>query len=192
MKLDRVTGIPTPKQLLDHQWVTEQYVAKRRSTPSIAAELGCAAGTVLRWVKHHGIAPRSRGSERGHDRCGEAARHKMSVAKRDMFIGENNPNWRGGIALKDPDRNRYPAKMWTKQVKDRDGWKCQKCGSTDRLHAHHIKRWCDYPELRYEVSNGITLCHPCHEAAHGQGYKFRWPTKKAEKPTSASALVPQG
>jgi hypothetical protein len=35
----------------------------------------------------------------------------------------------------------------------------------------------------------LTLCHTCHEAAHGRGFKFRW-TKHAEKPTSAS--VPSG
>lgn len=110
----------------------------------------------------------------------------MSVSKQSLFIGDKNPNWRGGIEWKDPERNRYPSKQWVKAVKDRDGWKCTKCGATDRLHAHHIKRWRDYPELRYDVSNGVTLCHECHEEAHGRGFKFRWPTK-AEQPTSASA-----
>jgi hypothetical protein len=31
-----------------------------------------------------------------------------------------------------------------------------------RLEAHHILPWRDYPELRYKVNNGITLCHAYH------------------------------
>lgn len=31
-----------------------------------------------------------------------------------------------------------------------------------RLEAHHILRWVDFPKLRYEVNNGITLCHYHH------------------------------
>ncbi len=53
-------------------------------------------------------------------------------------------------------------KIWMKAVKNRDGWKC-KMSNTDcsgRLEAHHILRWHDFPELRYIVDNGITLC--CH------------------------------
>jgi hypothetical protein len=35
------------------------------------------------------------------------------------------------------------------------------------LHAHHIKEWEYYPELRYELSNGMTLCRrPCHKEIH--------------------------
>lgn len=189
MKIDRVTGIPTPPALRDGEWLLEQYVTRKRSTPDIATELHCASGTVQRWLKHHGIPSRSSGSERGHSRATDSARAKMSAAKRGKFVGSGNPNWRGGIALKDLDRGRYPYKMWTKAVKDRDGWRCRECGSTDRLHSHHIKPWARFPDLRYEVSNGITLCHACHEAAHGKGYQFRWP-RRAEQPTSASA--PQG
>jgi len=183
--------VPTPPALFDGEWLREQYVSLKRSTPDIGKELHCAPNTVRKWLIHHGVQTRSSGSEKGHQRASTQSREKMSVAKRGAFVGEKNPNWRGGIALKDPDRNRYPAKMWVKAVKDRDGWACRECGSTARLHAHHIKRWRDYPELRYEVSNGITLCHECHEKAHGRGFKFRWP-RKAENPTSASALSQAG
>ena len=31
-----------------------------------------------------------------------------------------------------------------------------------RLEAHHILDWINYPELRYEINNGITLCHAHH------------------------------
>jgi len=39
---------------------------------------------------------------------------------------------------------------------------CGHCGAKPRLHADHIKPWKDYPELRFDVSNGRTLCEDCH------------------------------
>ena len=67
--------------------------------------------------------------------------------------GENNCNWKGG-------KRRY----WTRSVKIRDGWKCKMSNDdcNGRLEAHHILRWATYPELRYEVNNGITLCQYHH------------------------------
>lgn len=185
----RNPGAPIIPQLQNRGWLEQEY-GKGRSSTEIASELNCSAGIVSAWLRRHGIETRDTGSTKGHRRnSSPECRAKMAKAKEGAFIGENNPNWRGGIALKDPDRGRYPYKRWAKAVKDRDGWACRECGSEDRLHAHHIKRWCDYPDLRYEIDNGLTLCHPCHEAAHGDGFKFRWP-KHAEKPTSAP--VPAG
>lgn len=31
-----------------------------------------------------------------------------------------------------------------------------------RMESHHILNWVDYPEERYNVKNGITLCHAHH------------------------------
>lgn len=186
----RNPGAPIIPKLQDRSWLMDEYVGKQRSTTIIASELNCSPSIVSSWLRRHDIETRDTGSEKGHDRNSSVeCREKMARAKEGAFIGENNPNWKGGIAFKDPDRNRYPYKRWVRAVKDRDGWACRECGSNDQLHAHHIKRWRDYPDLRYEIDNGLTLCHPCHEAAHGRGFKFRWP-KHAEKPTSAP--VPSG
>ena len=57
-------------------------------------------------------------------------------------------------------------KRWKKAVLERDGYKCQHCGEENDLHVHHIKSFSKYPELRYEVSNGITLCKKCHKKEH--------------------------
>jgi len=55
-------------------------------------------------------------------------------------------------------------KEWMLAVKRIDNWKC-KISNKDccgRLEAHHILNWKDYPELRYDINNGITLCHAHH------------------------------
>lgn len=55
-------------------------------------------------------------------------------------------------------------KNWMSEVKNRDNWKCR-IGDIDcngKLEAHHILRWSEYPELRYDINNGITLCHFHH------------------------------
>ena len=63
----------------------------------------------------------------------------------------------------EPDKRRnWKHKEWSSAVKERDGNKCTICGNTEHLHTHHIKTWKTYPELRYELSNGITYCRSCH------------------------------
>jgi len=54
---------------------------------------------------------------------------------------------------------------WASLVKLRDK-KCVKCGSVHKLHAHHIKPYKNYPELRYDINNGETLCSYCHIEYH--------------------------
>ena len=53
-------------------------------------------------------------------------------------------------------------KRWRKQVYKRDNNTCQICGSKKRLEAHHIKRWSEFPQLRFDCNNGVTLCRACH------------------------------
>lgn len=57
---------------------------------------------------------------------------------------------------------------WRTKVFTRDNFTCQKCGKKGgQLHAHHIKKWSTHANLRYVVSNGLTLCaDPCHKQEH--------------------------
>jgi 5-methylcytosine-specific restriction endonuclease McrA len=53
---------------------------------------------------------------------------------------------------------------WSKTVLRRDGYKCVICGANrQRLHADHIKPFALFPELRFDLDNGRTLCLPCHK-----------------------------
>lgn len=65
------------------------------------------------------------------------------------------------------DRNSAQYKEWRSGVFSRDGFRCVKCGTRKDLQAHHVKAWKDNKELRYTISNGVTLCRKCHLKAHG-------------------------
>jgi hypothetical protein len=62
------------------------------------------------------------------------------------------------------DRNDPRVKEWTKAVISRG--ECERCQSTERLEAHHIIKWADYPQGRINVNNGACLCHNCHTEQH--------------------------
>lgn len=56
---------------------------------------------------------------------------------------------------------------WRTSVFNRDDYTCQHCMSIGgELNAHHIKLFSKYVELRYELSNGLTLCVDCHRKVH--------------------------
>ena len=51
------------------------------------------------------------------------------------------------------------------RVLERDGWRCQECGSMEGLEVHHLK-----PRSRLGddvMHNLITLCASCHGKRHG-------------------------
>lgn len=90
--------------------------------------------------------------------CKNSARRTGNpVGRKKGFIA-----WNRGTEDK---KTGYRNAQWAKEVKERDKWKCQHCGLEDKskLQAHHIVPWKDSIELRFELSNGMTLCRSCHK-----------------------------
>jgi hypothetical protein len=79
--------------------------------------------------------------------------------------GSNHPNWKGGITPKNlAIRWSTLMDLWRRAVFARDGFRCVACGINDhRLQADHIKPFSLFPLLRFDVSNGRTMCKPCHK-----------------------------
>lgn len=62
------------------------------------------------------------------------------------------------------DRNDPRVRAWKKAVLAKG--KCELCGSTENLEAHHIIYWSEYPDGRIDLNNGMCLCHACHTEEH--------------------------
>jgi 5-methylcytosine-specific restriction endonuclease McrA len=50
----------------------------------------------------------------------------------------------------------------------RDGQRCRRCGSTDKLEVHHIVSLANGGS-RYDLANLETLCSDCHHQEEGAG-----------------------
>lgn len=106
----------------------------------------------------------------GHKQTDET-RAKRSAA----LSGDKAPKWNGGIS-RQYKRGYKTAqfKRWRTAVFQRDDFTCQHCGQRGGyLTAHHIKGFAAYPDLRYEVSNGLTLCEECHKKTDNYGGRAR-------------------
>ncbi len=67
--------------------------------------------------------------------------------------GESSPKWKGGMWA-----------YWRLQALVRDAYTCQSCFLTDPeiVEVDHIKSKKQYPELRFDLTNLVTLCPNCH------------------------------
>jgi 5-methylcytosine-specific restriction endonuclease McrA len=80
-------------------------------------------------------------------------------------IGENNPNYKhGNSSLRELFNGSARYKHWRRGVFTRDNYTCQSCFQRGgNLEAHHIKPFCQFPQLTYDLNNGQTLCVDCHK-----------------------------
>lgn len=80
----------------------------------------------------------------------------MSLTKEKLFTGFKTP-------LNGLIRRSIKYREWRLQVFGRDNYTCQKCGLRGvYLEAHHILSFAKYPDLRFDIENGITYCSKCH------------------------------
>lgn len=101
----------------------------------------------------------------------EESRRKMSEARK----GDKWYTWKGGITpINRAIRNQVEYKLWREAVFKRDNFTCVFCkvrGNT--LNADHIKPFAYYPELRFAIDNGRTLCVTCHKTTDTYGGKCK-------------------
>jgi hypothetical protein len=98
------------------------------------------------------------------------AHRKSLKGKRPRASGKNNHNWKGGITEENNKiRTSFEYKLWRTAVFERDKYTCIWCGVKSGngkavvLHADHIRPFAYYPELRFAIDNGRTLCVDCHK-----------------------------
>lgn len=104
------------------------------------------------------------------------------VRRSERQSGDKGSNWQGGInPINEGLRKGIKYKLWREKVFKRDNYTCTMCPNPVRggkLHADHIKPFAFYPDLRFDVSNGRTLCVPCHKKTETYAGKIRSWAKK--------------
>lgn len=102
----------------------------------------------------------------GHKVSAET-RKKLSIAN----SGVKSHLWRGGVSEENKKiRASSEFKTWREAVFKRDNWTCRKCQKRGgMLHPHHVKSFAKHPKSRFTVSNGKTLCAPCHKKTASWG-----------------------
>jgi len=107
-------------------------------------------------VKHSGSFKKGHIPWNKGKKCDKVTKQKISLSK-------------GGSGRTKSPRNFHSLKYknWRTAVFTRDSFTCQICKQVGiDLEAHHIKGWIKYPRLRFNISNGITLCKECHKLVH--------------------------
>lgn len=83
---------------------------------------------------------------------------------------ENHPMWKNELTdeQREVGRNYPEYTAFVKKVVTRDNYTCQCCGKECNHNAeiHHLYSYSDYPNLRTDETNGITLCENCHKNFH--------------------------
>lgn len=107
--------------------------------------------------------------------CGAAFRDKpyrralyCNSRCRDTARGASHFNFKGEAAgYVQRQRNWADYRDWRAAVLAQSGYQCRKCGQVGgKLTSHHLNSWAAYPEQRYNTSNGVALCWPCHWSFH--------------------------
>lgn len=77
---------------------------------------------------------------------------------------------------------------WRTAVLEKNAHTCVQCGSTEKLHAHHLESQILYPSMALDVDNGISLCIPCHRDLHKNDQPLKTPYERYSKETKTVAV----
>ena len=100
----------------------------------------------------------------------------LNTEKRLARYGKNHPNYDPNKTDEERLKRRYTfnygsQRIWSKQIMERDNYTCQICNKGGNLNAHHLNGWNAFPEQRFDLDNGVTLCADCHKEFHSEyGY----------------------
>ena len=151
----------------DRDWLKHEYTDLSRSANDIAEQFGVTENAILFWLSKLDIPRRSMSEIRSKKKWGAKGKANPMYGR----IGEQSPNWKGGIT---PERQAfYRTTEWrkvSKAVRLRDQDTCQNCGipapRSHKGHIHHIVPFDESVDLRADLNNLIVLCAKCHNQTH--------------------------
>lgn len=140
----------------------------------------CFRCSGLAWNKGKHTGNYGNGFKKGHHLnkgrkpfLGKKHTGESKLKMRGLHAGKKNGNWKGGITpINKLIRKSVEYKLWRKAVFERDNYTCIFCGERGgELHPDHIKPFALFPELRFAIDNGRTLCKSCHMKTDTWGYR---------------------
>jgi len=92
-------------------------------------------------------------------------------------------NYKGGVTKENEKiRKSVEYKIWRQAVFERDDYTCQTCGVRGGdIEADHVMPFAEYPDLRFEILNGRTLCKACHYIRTKEQLKLTWKNQYVRK-----------
>ena len=144
------------------------------SVSDMAEAAGCSYHTIRKWLKIHGlmftpleIAKLKPVWNKGI--TGYTVNRVFTDEDRDRTrkarSGDKSNWWKGGVTSERARIGRWTT-VNANKVHELNDNKCTECGSSDDLHAHHVKSVREFPDLAYEIGNLTTLCGRCHRQEH--------------------------
>lgn len=85
----------------------------------------------------------------------QEVKEKLSELKKGMYLGKDNPNWRGGVSIEEYPKE-FSKELRTK-IRKKYKFVCQIC-KKHGFSVHHI----DYDKYNTSEDNLIVLCRSCH------------------------------
>jgi transposase len=173
-------GIAVTKRRFDPPAEELRQMYQAMSMSKIAEHYGVGETVVFKRLKEHGIKVDTIGNHRLKTGRKFSLEHRknLSLAHTGRWVGDKNPHWKGGVHVKNlAERASGAYKQWRvaalelkgsacEQCGVKQGSMCQCCGTSVRLHVHHIKSFASHPELRYDATNAEVLCPKCHFSRH--------------------------
>ncbi len=100
-------------------------------------------------------------------------KHKPESIEKMRISSKGQTAWNKGLGKATEHQRHIKSiehKEWREAIFKRDDYTCQMCRQRGgKLNADHIKPYSIYKDLRYELSNGRTLCEDCHRKTDTYG-----------------------
>ena len=93
----------------------------------------------------------------------------MSDSHKGIYARDKHPNWKGGITGElQLLRHTKEYDEWRFKVYRKYYYHCIECKKhcSNNIVAHHTKDFKNYPEIRFDVNNGVVMCRKCHLLLH--------------------------
>jgi hypothetical protein len=174
---------PTKSRKMPPGFMSEEHKKKisdaqkgRKLAPEHRAKLRGKRPHAVPWNKGKSIYLGG-GFKKGHESWNKGKKLHYPVWNKGLKgcnAGEKGPGYIDGrTPINQIIRHSLEYRLWREAVFARDKYRCVWCGDARgrNLEADHIKPFCNYPELRFAIDNGRTLCHDCHKTTDTYGRK---------------------